>query len=113
MAQILVRFVLGGLVVAAFAVLGDMLKPKRFAGIFGAAPAVALPTLALTFIEKGADDVAIMGRSLMAGAVGFLVYSLVVSLMVDHVAWPGWVIAGVAWLVWFAVAFGIWGVLLR
>jgi len=111
--QIALRFVLGGLVVTAFAVLGDMLKPKRFAGIFGAAPAVALATLTLTFAQKGADDVATMGRSLMAGAVGFLVYSLVVSLMEDHVGWPGWLIAGLAWLVWFAVAFGIWGVLLR
>src|SRR3954447_11023915 len=104
---------LGGLVVAAFAVLGDMLKPKRFAGIFGAAPAVALSTLALTYTQQGSGDVTIMGRSLMAGAVGFLVYSLVVSLMVDHIEWPSWLIAGVAWFVWFAVAFGIWGALLR
>ena len=113
MGQVVIRFVLGGLVVAAFAVLGEVLKPKRFAGIFTAAPAVALVTLALTFVQKGAGDVSTMGRSLGAGAVGFLAYSLVVSLMVDHVDWPSWLIAGLAWLVWFAVAFGIWGALLR
>jgi len=56
MGQILVRFVLGGLVVAAFAVLGDMLKPKRFAGIFGAAPAVVLPTLALEWLMAETHD---------------------------------------------------------
>src|ERR1700733_2459097 len=29
-----VRFMAGGLVVSAFAILGDMLRPKRFGGIF-------------------------------------------------------------------------------
>jgi hypothetical protein len=36
MTQILVRFLVGGAVVSAFAAVGDMLKPKSFAGLFGA-----------------------------------------------------------------------------
>jgi hypothetical protein len=44
MSQILVRFLIGGMVVSAFAILADMLKPKSFAGLFGAAPSVALAT---------------------------------------------------------------------
>jgi hypothetical protein len=47
----LVRFVAGGVVVLAVASLGDMLRPKSFAGLFGAAPSVALATLALAFGE--------------------------------------------------------------
>lgn len=113
MGEILLRFAFAGMMVAIFSVVGEVLKPKRFAGVFGAAPAVALPSLVLTFVEKGADDAAIIGRSMIAGGAGFLLYSLVVSLMLDHVEWPGWVIATVAWLVWFAVAFGIWGLFLR
>jgi hypothetical protein len=48
MQEMLVRAVLGGIVVSSFAVLGDVLKPKSFAGLFGAARSVALATLALT-----------------------------------------------------------------
>jgi hypothetical protein len=45
MTQIFVRFFIGGVVVSAFAVIGDVLRPKSFAGLFGAAPSVALATL--------------------------------------------------------------------
>jgi hypothetical protein len=31
-----VRFLAGGLIVSAFAILGDVLRPKSFAGLFGA-----------------------------------------------------------------------------
>jgi uncharacterized membrane protein (GlpM family) len=112
MGQLLVRFILGGLVVAAFAVVGDVLRPKRFAGIFGAAPAVALSTLVLVFMDQGAQDAAVMGRSMMAGAAGFLVYSVVVALAVDHLDLPGWLLAGGAWLVWLAVSFAVWELVL-
>jgi hypothetical protein len=36
MKEIFVRMVLGGSLVSAFAALGDVFKPKRFAGLFGA-----------------------------------------------------------------------------
>ncbi len=42
--ELLIRFVVGGLVVSAFAVVGDTLKPKTFAGLVGGAPSVALAT---------------------------------------------------------------------
>ena len=45
MSQILVRFLVGGAVVSAFAIIGDLLKPKSFAELFGDAPSVALATL--------------------------------------------------------------------
>jgi hypothetical protein len=43
MSQSLVRFIIGGAIVAAFAIIGDVLKPKSFAGLFGAAPKSGLP----------------------------------------------------------------------
>jgi hypothetical protein len=33
--QLLFRFIVGGFVVSLFAVIGDVLKPKGFAGLFG------------------------------------------------------------------------------
>ena len=47
MTEYLVRFLVGGVVVSAFAVFSDALRPKSFAGLFGAAPSVALATLAI------------------------------------------------------------------
>jgi hypothetical protein len=53
MIQIAIRFLVGGLVVSGFAIIGDLLKPKSFAGLFGAAPSVALATLGLTVAKDG------------------------------------------------------------
>jgi hypothetical protein len=47
MTEYVVRFFVGGAVVSAFAMLGDALQPKSFAGLFGAAPSVALATLGI------------------------------------------------------------------
>lgn len=49
-----VRFLVGGVVVLAFAMLGEMLRPKSFAGLFGAAPSVALATLGIAVHRHGA-----------------------------------------------------------
>jgi hypothetical protein len=61
--EYLIRFLAGGLVVSAFAVLGDVLRPKSFAGLFGAAPSVALATLGLALWKEGRDYVSLEGRS--------------------------------------------------
>ena len=63
------RFISGGIVVLAVASLADVLRPKSFAGLFGAAPSVALATLTLAFNEHGADYVAIEARSMAVGAL--------------------------------------------
>ena len=51
--QFIFRVVVGGLVASLFATLGDVLKPKSFAGLFGAAPSIALATLGLTVVADG------------------------------------------------------------
>ncbi len=55
MSQSLVRFIIGGAMVSVFAIIGDVLKPKSFAGLFGAAPSVALATLAMTILSDGSS----------------------------------------------------------
>jgi hypothetical protein len=51
------RFLAGGFVVSLFAILGEILRPKSVAGLFGAAPSVALATLSLAFYKEGSDYV--------------------------------------------------------
>lgn len=79
MTEELIRFIIGGTLVSAFAVLGDILKPKSFAGLFGAAPSLALATLVLAMVEKGAIYSSVEARSMIAGAIAFFVYACCVS----------------------------------
>jgi hypothetical protein len=66
MQELILRFLIGGTLVSAFAFAGDILRPKTFAGLFGAAPSIALATLSLTICAKGKNYAAIE-----AGAVAF------------------------------------------
>jgi hypothetical protein len=47
MTEYMVRFIVGGLLVSLFAIIGDVVRPKSFAGLFGAAPSVTLATLGI------------------------------------------------------------------
>ena len=67
--ELIVRFLTGGTLVSAFALVGDILRPKRFAGLFGAAPSIALATLGLTIAAQGREYAAIEARSMIAGSV--------------------------------------------
>lgn len=96
-----------------FATLGDLLKPKSFAGLFGAAPSVALATLSLTIVADGKSYAALESRSMLAGALAFLVYAFVsCQLMIRWRVRGGYAALGTI-LVWFAVSFGIWMVALK
>jgi uncharacterized membrane protein (GlpM family) len=68
--------VLGGTLVVLFAVLAQTLSPKRFAGVFAAAPSVALASLFITTLHKGPDDARRACVGMIAGAIGFVVYAL-------------------------------------
>jgi Protein of unknown function (DUF3147) len=75
MAQMIIRFVVGGTIVSLFAVLGDITYPKGFAGLFAAAPSVALATLSLTAVIEGAGYAAAEARSMIAGEVALCAYA--------------------------------------
>jgi hypothetical protein len=108
MAEILLRFAIGGAVVSVFAILGDMFRPKSFAGLFGAAPSIALATLGLTIAHEGKPYAGTEARSMMLGGVAFLLYAACVSWVM--LRWkPSAIKTTLALIpVWFAASFGIW-----
>jgi hypothetical protein len=108
MTQILVRFLVGGAFVSALAALGDVLKPKSFAGLFGAAPSVALATLGLTLFAQGATYTAIEGRSMIAGAVASFAYASVASWIMMRYKLKALTITTSSIPLWFGIAFGAW-----
>jgi Protein of unknown function (DUF3147) len=111
--QSICRFLLGGAIVSVFAIAADVLRPKGFAGLFGAAPSIALATLTLTLISEGEAYTALEARSMIAGALAFFVYAVAcVYLMTKrHV---GAAASAYAMLVvWGTCVVGLWWLLLR
>jgi len=106
--EILVRFLTGGIAVSVFAVLGDLFKPKSFAGLFGAAPSVALATLGLAVATQGRSYAAIEARSMTGGAVAFFVYAFCVSWVMMQYKLRALVATTVLIFVWLAAAFAFW-----
>ena len=92
--------------VSAFAVLGDLFRPKSFAGLFNAAPSVALATLALTALKETSHYVALEGRSMIIGAIALAVYSQFTSWLLMRCGWTSLKAALAALVLWFTIAFG-------
>jgi Protein of unknown function (DUF3147) len=110
--EILFRIIAGGLFVSAFSLIGDLLKPKSFAGLFGAAPSIALATLALTVMEDGKTYASVECRSMILGAIAFCLYAYVVSRLLIRRRFPALPTTAIAMVVWFGCAFGLWYVVL-
>jgi len=103
MTEYVVRFFVRGVVVSAFAMLGDILSPKSFAGLFGAAPSVALATLGIAVHRHGAGYAALQGQTMVEGAIALAVYSVVVC----HLLVRARLRAALSLVVWLLVAFGL------
>lgn len=108
MHEILWRIIIGGVVVSAFAILGDLLKPKSFAGLFGAAPSIALATVAMTVADHGRAYTSTEARSMILGAIAFLLYATVVSRLLIRKKWPVLPVSSLALLLWLGSALGLW-----
>ncbi len=106
--EYIIRFLLGGAIVSIFAVIGDLFRPRSFAGMFGAAPTVGLATLGLAFAKKGAQVVALEGRSMLLGAVGLAAYSLVTSYLLYKRNWHSLPAAVLAYVAWFGVSMALY-----
>lgn len=104
--------IVGGVTVSAFSFLGGLLKPKSFAGLFGAAPSIALATLALTVIKEGKEYASLEARSMILGSIAFCVYAYVVSRLLIRRRLPALPTTAAAIIVWFICAFGLWYVVL-
>jgi len=77
--ELTARFLLGGVIVSLFAAVAEVCRPKSFAGLFGAAPSVALTTLGIAIAQHGKNYAATEARFMIFGAIAFLIYAAAAS----------------------------------
>jgi hypothetical protein len=96
----------GGLAGGGFSLVGRAGHPKRFAGIFAAAPSVALASLALTVVVRGPEATVPYAQGMLIGSAGMFAYCLASLFLINR--FHALVGSILAWLVWFAVAGGLY-----
>jgi len=113
MHDLIIRFFIGGLVVSSFALLGEVFQPKSFAGLFGAAPSIALATVGLTIVRHGHAYAAVEARSMVLGAIAFYFYAGAVSGVLLRYKLHALTATLALMPVWFGIAFGLHALLMR
>jgi hypothetical protein len=73
------RAVSAGVLVAAFAALGEMFAPKRFAGVFAGAPSVAIANLTVIAALNGRSDAKVGSSGMVIGGIAFVLAALAVA----------------------------------
>jgi hypothetical protein len=70
---IAVKAVNGGLFVVVFSLFGEVAIPKRFAGLFSAAPSIALANLLVTAVVAGNAEAKANAQGMIVGASALVV----------------------------------------
>jgi hypothetical protein len=70
------KFLAGGTMVVLFALVSESFQPKRFAGLFSAAPSVLLASLIVTVVLEGTAPASGSASGAVAGAVGLVAFAV-------------------------------------
>ncbi len=106
--EMIARLLIGGVVVSVFAAMAEVFRPKSFAGLFSAAPSVALGTLGITMAQHGKEFAATEAHFMVLGAIGFFCYAASASWVLMRYK-PRAISATVALLpIWFATSVALW-----
>jgi Protein of unknown function (DUF3147) len=111
--QWFIRFLIGGAMVTLFATAGDILRPKGFAGLFSAAPSVAVASLALTALHESPSYIALEARSMLLGALAMFVYAAGCAYLMAKSHTKAGPTSAAMLLVWAVIAFTLRFALLK
>ena len=105
------RGLAGGLLVVLFALIGEVVSPKAFSGLFSAAPSVAVASLVLTIVADGPGKAHQAGIGMVIGAVAMVVCCVLAVVAIPRVkSFAGSLIS---WLGWGAISLSLyWAVFL-
>jgi uncharacterized membrane protein (GlpM family) len=102
---LLIKGLAGGALVVVFALLCEGLSPKRFAGLFSAAPSIAIAGLAILALDKGSHDAHESAIGMLAGSAGMVVYAACAVPTLRRMRASA--AAGATLIIWFVVAAGV------
>lgn len=111
LAVLAIKGLVGGTMVVLFALVGEVVRPRGLAGIFAAAPSVALASLGVTVVVSGVLAAFNQSLGMLAGAAGMVVFCLLGTEAIKRFGALKGSIASTA--VWFATALGLWVLVLR
>lgn len=106
--ELILRFVIGGAIVSFFAAIAEVVRPKSFAGLFGAAPSVALTTVGIAIAQHGKDYAATEARSMVFGAIAFLIYAAAASWILMRYKTRALVTTAGLLPLWLAASLAFW-----
>ena len=90
----------GGLFVVAFALIAEISIPKLFAGVFSAAPSIALANLLVILLAKGTSDARTEATGMIVGAAAMAISCAVgIAFVRRYRALRGSVLLCLVWLV--------------
>lgn len=94
------RGLVGGGLVVLFALVSEAVEPKAFAGLFAAAPSVAIASLAITVASDGPSKARQSSMGMVVGGVGMAACCLIAVAAIPHLrALKGSLVAIGGWLV--------------
>ena len=93
--------------------IGRCAETQKFAGLFGAAPSIALATLGLTIAANGKMYAATEARSMIAGALVFFFYAWLSSWLMLRGKLKAMPVTLSALGFWLACSISIWFLVLR
>jgi hypothetical protein len=104
--ELAVRGLAGGVLVVLFSLVGEVVDPKAFAGLFSSAPSVAVASLAITLLAEGARTGRHDCAGMIVGGVGMAACCASAAASVSRVGarWGSLV----AWVTWGPVALGLY-----
>jgi hypothetical protein len=100
------RGLAGGALVVVFAMIGEVVKPKAFSGLFSAAPSVAVASLAITIVAENPGKAQQASVGMVIGGVAMAVCCIMAVAAIPRIRslWGSLV----AWLGWTAVDLGLY-----
>lgn len=99
----IIRFAIGGAVVALVYILAALVPVRAFAGVFAAFPGVMAAAVGLCGWRQGSPAASEVARGSIAGMLGGLCCVLT-TLVVLPIIGIWWAALGIAVVVWFAVS---------
>jgi hypothetical protein len=93
------RGLAGGALVVVFALIGEVVTPKAFSGLFSAAPSVAVASLAITIVAENDVKARQASTGMVIGGVAMAVCCVLAASAIPRIrslwgslaAWTGWV----------------------